>query len=158
MVNLGRVPSVFPKFGSHSTISTTLFAILMTGLFYGMTMKITRLTDGGFKLWGRSRWCRFGVFSWRRRGNWSPLLTSITLFLFATESLILKITTEPRKLPFGSSNHDFQPRVALGFFKQTHISLSQPGTDFLCPTNVCSLSGLQEQIVSDHILRAANMQ
>ena len=47
MVNLGRVPSVFPKCGSHSTTSTTLFVILMAGSFYGMTMKTIRLTEGG---------------------------------------------------------------------------------------------------------------
>jgi hypothetical protein len=39
MVNLERVPFVFPKCGSHSTTSTILFAILMAGSSCGMTMK-----------------------------------------------------------------------------------------------------------------------
>ncbi len=47
MVNLGRVPSVFPKCGSHSATSSTLFAILMTGLFYGTTTEIIRSTERG---------------------------------------------------------------------------------------------------------------
>ena len=47
MVDPERVLFVFPKYGSHSTTNTILFAISMTGSSCGMTMKTTRLTERG---------------------------------------------------------------------------------------------------------------